>query len=204
MPDIPPKHTHVKEVIIIYGDDMSYAQIPSTELEFFESIKDVKVVFDVGSRDDTDYIRLRPDIEIHCFEPNKDFFDKLKEQIGDRPNTYLNNFGLGDKEKIEFYNNGRQGFIDGDEIWPADGPEYQIKTLDQYVDQNNIKMIDFLKIDTEGYDLKVIKGGYHTIKDKVRYLQYEHWNNKEQFHEILEKDWYMTYIGGRNVFCKKK
>ena len=86
---------------------------------------------------------------------------------------------------------------------PIDYVIFPITTLDWYIDKYNIKRIDFLKIDAEGYDFKVLKGGQKAI-DLARYIQYEHWDNKEQFHQLLGKDFDMEYIGGRNVLCKRK
>ena len=68
--------------------------------------------------------------------------------------------------------------------------------------ENDIKKIDFLKIDTEGYDYNVLLGGIEAIKI-TRYIQYEHWNNKWQFHDLLNNDFWMKYIGGRNVLCQR-
>ena len=182
---------------------MSQTSIPETELEYFKSIPDCKVVFDVGARTDSDYIKLRPDIELHAFEPNPEFFRELQNKIGDRPNTYLNNFGLGDIGGMFGYDDGVQAFVDGEASAINAKKEYEIKTLDWYTSKMSIDKIDFLKIDTEGYDFKVLKGGYHTIK-MCRYIQYEHWNDRLQFHDILDGEFDMTCIGGRNVFCKRR
>lgn len=184
---------------------MSYAQIPQSELDIFKKIPDVKVVFDVGSRDDSDYVELRPEIELHAFEPNPEFFSGLSQKLKGRPNTYLNNFGLGDREAMMGYSNGRQAFVDGEETGLSHDNTFRIETLDYYVGQHSINKIDFLKIDTEGYDYKVLLGGRETIK-KCRFIQYEHWHwvSAQNFHNLLEEDFYMTYIGGRNVFCSRK
>ena len=40
----------------------------------------------------------------------------------------------------------------------------QIDTLDNYVSENQIHKIDLLKIDTQGYEDKVLKGSLETIK----------------------------------------
>ena len=183
---------------------MSQTPIPDTELEYFKSIPNCKVVFDVGARIDDEYIKLKPDIELHAFEPNPNFFRELKDKIGDRPNTYLNNFGLGDIEGIFKYNDGWQAFVGGENTGVVDGErEFEVKTIDWYVEKTGIKQIDFLKIDTEGYDYKVLGGAAQTIK-MCRYIQYEHWNDRFRFHGLLEDAFDMTYIGGRNVFCKRR
>ncbi len=176
-------------------------KIPQTELEIFSKLKDIKVVFDVGARTDTDYFDIFPEAEYHLFEPNSEFFEELKAKVGDRKNVYLNNFGLGDKEGEISYNPVLQAFSEG-EAWRGDGPSLLVKTLDWYVKEHNIQRIDFLKIDAEGYDYKVLLGGTEAVK-LCRYIQYEHWNNLQKFHDLLNYDFWMKYIGYRNVLCKR-
>lgn len=184
--------------------EMSHTAIPQHELDVFDSLGDIKVVFDVGARADVDYIQLKPDIELHAFEPNPIFFQQLQDKIGDRPHTFLNNFGLGDIEGEEIYNEQRQAFKGGEETG-IEGGEWKlpIKTLDWYVGQKGIERIDFLKIDTEGYDFKVLMGGLKTIQ-MCQTIQYEHWHNLIQFHELLLSDFNMEYIGERNVVCRRR
>lgn len=182
---------------------MSFAQIPQDELEIFKSFPDIKVVFDVGSRDDSDYVDLKPDIELHAFEPNPDFFNSLKKKLGKRPNTYLNNFGLGDVEGEFQYNGVLQAFKGGENSQVASGVPLPIKVLRDYIREHKIDHIDFLKIDTEGYDFKVLFGAQEFLPN-IHYIQYEHWNDKLEFHTLLERDFIMSYIGNRNVFCINK
>lgn len=181
-----------------------HTPLPQKELEIFAALPDIRVVFDVGARTDTEYIKIRPDIEFHAFEPNPDFFDELCKNVGKRKKTYLINYGLSDTPGNQMYNNDRQMFLYGEELSVKEGHQnLPLTTLDEYCKKQGVNFIDFLKVDTEGYDYKVLCGGHDILKN-TRYLQYEYWNNKEQFHQLLENDWYMTYIGDRNVFCERK
>lgn len=176
---------------------MTHTAIPDDELNVFKSLKDVKVVFDVGSRDDVDYLIIKPDIELHAFEPNPIFFKQLSDQLAGRKNVFLNNYGLGDKTETRCYNEGNQGFADA-----VVGPVLPIRKLDWYVKRYKITKIDFLKIDTEGWDFKVLLGGRKAIKI-CRYIQFEHFNDAEIFKSLL-KDFDFDYIGGRNYICTRK
>lgn len=173
------------------------------ELNVFKSLKNVKVVFDVGAREDIEYLKLKPKAEYHLFEPNPEFFDKLKAKVGDRKNVHLNNFGLGDEEVIIPYSVNQQAF-EGGECNLEGGTSFilPIKTLNSYIEDNNITRIDFLKIDTEGYDFKVLQGGSKAV-EMARYIQYEYWDKPQQFH-ILEDRFDMEYIGYRNVICRRR
>lgn len=174
---------------------MAHTAIPKDELKVFESLKNVRVVFDVGARDDVDYLIIKPNIKLHAFEPYPLFFEQLKTQIGDRNNIYLNNYGLGDVEGEFGYAIGNQSFTSGADM------ALPVKTLDWYIRENKIKKIDFLKIDVEGFDYKVLLGGQKAIKI-CRYIQYEGLMGGE-FAKLL-KDFDMDYIGGRNIICTRK
>lgn len=182
---------------------MGHTLIPPEELDVFTKLEDIQVVVDVGARADTDYMRLKPHIELHAFEPHPEFFLELKEAMGERENVYLNDYGLGDEEGDFPYNDGVQGFVGGEAPVSEGARMLTVKTLDWYIQEKGITRIDFLKIDVEGYDFKVLLGGKKALK-MTKYLQYEHWDDKEQFHKLLEKDFDMEYVGYRNVLCMSK
>ena len=51
------------------------------------------------------------------------------------------------------------------------------KKLDQIIKSNNIKIIDLVKIDTEGHELEVLQGMGKSIK-KIRYILIEFHNDE--------------------------
>lgn len=175
-------------------------KIPTAELEVFRYLKDIWVVVDVGARTDTDYLEIKPHITCHLFEPHPDFFVVLKDKVGANHNVHLNNYGLGDEDGVFAYNEGIQAMTGGEAWGGTSELKFPVKTLDGYVKEKNITRVDFLKIDCEGYDYKVLLGGKEALVN-TRYLQYEHWSDKEQYHPLLEKDFEMHYIGYRNVLC---
>ena len=184
--------------------ELTHTSIPPDELAVFKLLTDINVIVDVGARDDTEYIKLHLNCEFHAFEPNPVFFEQLKTKIGDRPKTYLNNWGLSDVVDKLPYNNARQAFVGGEEISVKEGQQQlPLSTLDEYVREKGIERIDFLKIDTEGYDFKVLLGATETIP-KCKHIQYEYWNDRVRFHSLLEERFFMSYIGGRNVLCTNK
>ena len=44
--------------------------------------------------------------------------------------------------------------------------EVSISKLDEYTKKNKIKFIDILKIDTQGYELEILKGSLNLIENK--------------------------------------
>jgi FkbM family methyltransferase len=148
--------------------------IPQEELEVFKSLKDINIVFDVGCRTDTEYYDLRPDLEYHLFEPNPEFYNQIKLTS----NTIINNYGLGDKEEYVEYFPYIQSFSLVE--WRGHGGDkYLVKTLDSYG-----VVPDFLKIDTEGYDYKVLLGATKSLP-LIKYIQFEYWDGVRKFAELL-------------------
>lgn len=152
--------------------------IPKEELAVFEVLKDkLSVVFDVGAREDLSFYEIKKDCEYHLFEPNKEFASVLREKISKLKdhNIKLNEFGLSDKnEDLPYYEN-IQSFMDNPSVKGINtGKIFPLKKLDDYVSENGISRIDFLKIDAEGFDYKVVLGGLNIIRSNVSYIQFEY------------------------------
>ncbi len=177
--------------------------IPAGELALFKLLPGIKIVFDVGARTDLEYYKLKPKYEYHLFEPNPEFVETLIEQAVDKPNIHINAFGLADTDATYKYNRGLQMFVGGEGTATTGDWELPVKTLDGYCLEKDIKKIDFLKIDTEGYDFKVLQGAKRMIPH-CKYIQYEFWNDKEQFVQLLSDRFAMVELGGRNVLCIRK
>jgi FkbM family methyltransferase len=182
---------------------MSYQALPTQEIDLFKQLPDLKVIFDVGSRDDTEYYDIYPEAEYHLFEPNTEFANNLQEKLGSKPNVHINVCGLGDVDEQVGYSNASQAFSGGEAPVSSIDTINPIITLDRYVREHAIKGIDFLKIDVEGYDYKALLGATDTIHE-TKFIQYEHWDNKKQFYALLGEYFDMEYVGFRNVLCMNK
>jgi FkbM family methyltransferase len=136
------------------------------ELEIFQSLPGVKVVFDVGARTDNNYSG-----EVHRFEPNPEFSSKLT--------GIVNRFGLADFSGEMLYYPSNQSFVMKTE--GEVGIPYPVKTLDEYA--NDIP-VDFIKIDAEGMDYRILLGGKETLK-RVKYIQFEYWDGVKKFRDLL-------------------
>lgn len=173
--------------------------MPSTELERFKNLDDIQVVFDVGARTSLDYLTIFPNAEYHLFEPHPPFHEWLQQECKDKPNIRVNPYALGNIDGTLKYDLLSQSFMKGT------GELLPVKTLNWYIKQNNIKRIDFLKIDTEKWDYLVLQGGTKAI-GMARYIQYETWNEQENnvMVDLLEDKYTLEDIGGRNMLCKLK
>ena len=67
--------------------------------------------------------------------------------------------------------------------------EVQVFTLADYIKKKTVKEIDFMKIDTEGYEFKIFKGIKDNDFKKIKYIYFEHHydlmiNKKYKFSDI--------------------
>ncbi len=64
----------------------------------------------------------------------------------------------------------------------------EVTTIDAFVVEQGISRVDFLKIDTEGYEAKIVKGGKETIrkwKPVIAMSAYHHPHDKESLPRLL-------------------
>lgn len=157
-----------------------------------KTIRDGMIIFDVGANigEYSEYIStLRNNLEFHCFEPSKNTFSKLQDRFSSEygKNTfYLNHFGLSNiEEDRELYIYNETGgsnsiyfnvqFANNRNIVRRE--KIRLRKLDDYIKENKIKKIDFLKIDVEGHEYKVINGGMEALKKGIiRRIQFEYNN----------------------------
>jgi FkbM family methyltransferase len=130
-------------------------------------------------------ISSQPNALIWAFEPNPKTCAILERELN-ALNVVVVNKGLGASETIlKFYDrkdcegSSQHGSLYRDvieNIHHAESVELEvpITTLDSFASENGIDHINLLKIDTEGHDLEVLKGGAGLLKEeKVDLLQIE-------------------------------
>ncbi|MBY0425693.1 MAG: FkbM family methyltransferase [Cytophagales bacterium] len=178
--------------------------------DFENKFKDyeIKMIFDVGGNVGQSIIEFKkhfPKATIYSFEPVKSTFDKLKVESSKFANVFCNHFGMGSSpgqleifiEQFSFWNS----------ILPVDGgaqgaskETINIRTVDDFMNENKIIEIDLLKTDTEGFDLEVLKGATNALRNKsINFIFSEvgfHPNDKRHtnLHELIvylrEYDYY--------------
>ena len=78
--------------------------------------------------------------------------------------------------------------------------DIEVLTLDNFMKKKGIIQIDLLKIDTEGYEMQVLKGLQDKIK-KIKLIHFEH-----HFDDMIMKDYKLSNIHNyliKNGFKKK-
>ena len=145
------------------------------ECAFFERIKaNVSVIFDVGCQSShfTSFVG-----EVHYFDPVSHFIDDLENQSNSNKLSFFNKFGLGSENKELYYYPAYQSFYDRiNSCKISDEPNkvlLRIGTAKDYITENNINQIDFIKIDTEGFEMDVLKGFGDFLKN-IKIIQFEY------------------------------
>jgi FkbM family methyltransferase len=120
------------------------------------------------------------------FEPSERCATRLNQKFKEKPVT-IRNVAVGDRPgSIRFVEeeNLSEASASVETYSPSEHPgkavikEIQMVTLDEELASVGFS-IDFLKIDTEGYDLKVLQGAESALrKGRIRFVQFEynsHW-----------------------------
>lgn len=117
--------------------------------------------------------------QVICFEPLESSFKLLNEnlQLNGLSNVKAYMEGLSDTPSRASFS-----YVNKDNIGGAvleDGFDIPLKTIDelQAVGDNNYSRVDFIKLDVEGYEKKVIIGALNTIKQWHPVITLECWDN---------------------------
>jgi FkbM family methyltransferase len=158
--------------------------------------KDNPIVFDVGANVGTSIDRFNKifsSAEFYCFEPGNNEFEILKKNYN-YANIKLFNFALGSKnESQKFYINPisllssfnaindnskvlktmqKELFVDLSQTIKT--TEVQVKTLDSFLEDQDLKSIDILKIDVQNYEDKVLLGAKKSLlTNKFKVIELE-------------------------------
>jgi len=122
------------------------------EFLFLNNIKEnINVIFDIGCRSESEFININK--EVHYFDPVSEFVVNLSTQPNCNLKSYFNNFGLGEENKNIYYYPKYQSFYNRVASCGISDEDNKItltiKKAKDYIEENNIKIIDFIKIDTE-------------------------------------------------------
>lgn len=170
---------HVRHVINGLGFDIvqlgpdRLGENPIKDMRTFLR-NDHPVVFDVGANvgQSVEWFRRSfPQCFIHSFEPSPAAFKLLQVNVARYRDLRLWNCALGSTSGRQLFNENSSGdmssFLDlgpcgwGQIMTQTDVP---VRTVDDICEEESIPRIDILKIDTQGFDLDVLKGSEKMIR----------------------------------------
>lgn len=151
------------------------------ELDIIRSKENITTIFDVGAnigQTALSYIRIFTQAKIYSFEPVNDTYDILLKNLKCHLNIYPNQFALGSEIgvlriaiNVDSQINSLKNQTNELDILTE---LINIETGENYCTNNNINQIDLLKIDTEGFELDVLKGfSKEFLRDKVKFIYCE-------------------------------
>lgn len=137
----------------------------------------MKTFFDVGAERGTDSIPIakqNPDILFYAFEPNPYMVEHLKKETAGLSNYIIipkavsnfngisnfniNKFGPAGTSSLLEYSETARANWSGFALNADEKIDVEVITLDKFIEEYNIKKIDFFHCDTQGSDLNVLKG----------------------------------------------
>lgn len=144
----------------------------------------LKVVFDVGANEGQTLKWVKhyqPQAYVISFEPVLKTYERLKKNALPYTNYLTENIALGEVAgKIEItlfddlsvLNSLKPDLMNHDP--KAQKEIIEVKRMDEYCVQHNISQIDLLKIDTEGFELDVLKGAGNMLNDgRIKFIYCE-------------------------------
>lgn len=147
--------------------------------------KSAPVVFDVGANEGhwlSGVLELASDARVHAFEPQTNLARRV---AATHPSVTINNMALADEpgmlELCDYDDNpGSQhatllkGVIDGVHQGTPRYTCVPVGTLDEYCYREGVDHIDLLKIDVEGFEMKVLQGAKRMLAEgRIDVIQFE-------------------------------
>jgi FkbM family methyltransferase len=142
------------------------------------------VIFDVGANVGQSTIRFRrlwPQADIHAFEPGRTTFAELQRRTAGMERLVLNQTALGASPGACELQENSLG--DMSSLLPPSGDSWgtivdryavPVTTVDLYAAERSLSRIDILKIDTQGFDLQVLRGARTSLeRHLVRFVLLE-------------------------------
>lgn len=201
--------------IMKYGDDEVTGEKFVIENILKNKIKKERpIFFDVGSNVGNYSLSLKkhfPNSIIYSFEPNMRTYEKIIPEALDT-DIKFNNIGLGSVSGFgTIYDHGNETGTEHASIYKdvitdihhlttVDEMSFKSDTLDNFCSVNKVSKIDFLKIDTEGSEFDVIKGGLRMLSDNnIDIIQFE-FNEMNVISRIFLKDYYNLLSNNYDIY----
>lgn len=173
---VPPDH-------LIYGefDRDRHAHVDETQIvaEWFAASPEA-VMVDVGAHYGTALKHFAErNWRVYAFEPDPDNRQTLMQRVNGKPNVIIDNRAVSERsgETLPFFSSDESSGISA--LSPFRESHQQkcqvtTTTVAEICAEHRLSSIDFLKIDTEGYDLMVLKGvPWEQVRPRVIECEFE-------------------------------
>ncbi len=109
--------------------------------------------------------------QIRAFEPSPSTFASLNKAFGHKAGVILEAIAMGECEGVLPFHVTRDYSVNDSLLvptWNAGGAvvEVRVDSIDNYCNYHGIELIHLLKIDAQGYDLRVLKGARRLLDER--------------------------------------
>lgn len=136
------------------------------------------IIFDVGAnvgQSSKQYVEWYPGAQIYSFEPISSVFNELQKNLVKYDNVFpfqlafssakgQANISISCDSSSSSLNARASNTISK---FKASSEIVNLDTIDEFCNRENIFKIDFLKVDTEGHDLEVLKGAEEMLRKRM-------------------------------------
>ena len=154
-------------------------------------------------------LRLAQEFQtVYTFEPDKENYRCIVENVKEYQNIIHHNVGLSDKEAtVKFLIDKTPDGKDNSGSYFVEDGDYNLPSFEAYViplDSSGIDYVDFIQLDVEGHEYEVLKGGEKLIKTCRPIIQFEANIYSKKPIALLESwGYYMIIRGERDAVFKK-
>lgn len=131
-------------------------------------------------------------VQVHAFEPSAATREMLTRRLGAEESVKIHSYALSDSDgESLFYSSAEGAGTNSLSACSGDRAErVEIKTIDNFLSSEGIESVSMVKIDTEGFDLLVIKGAERMlVEGRCEVVQFEYnWR------------WLLNHASLRDVF----
>jgi FkbM family methyltransferase len=163
------REDHMLPTLLKYQTYYS-TNLPRLAVELFKKYPDLKMI-DVGANigDTVALTRSQCSFPITCIEGDDDFFSLLEKNTKQFKDVRIFKQLLGDKNEnviTKFKKNIETARIHNNQSTVSDRTTLSVITLDHFLENHtDIGQSKLLKIDTDGYDMKILRGGLEYIEN---------------------------------------
>jgi FkbM family methyltransferase len=162
----------------IYRGSLPFGTDLFLDLEKLTGLRSIKTVLDVGANVGQSALRYAehfPEASIHSFEPVDATFRKLVNNTREMRNITPHKLAMGaetGRALISLHPNSQHNSLLAKDTRSSE--EIEVTSIDEFCGKRGIGTVDFLKIDTEGFEFEVLRGAQGMLSGRrIRILQLE-------------------------------
>jgi len=168
---------------------------PFVDINYYINDINIEIIFDIGANIGQSarfYREKFPNSKIYSIEPVSETYNQLKINTNNLDiNCYNLAFGSNEGRVKMAISNIAKHSVSNTIVNNIEEnnlnfrcEEVDLTTIDKFLIEKNVKHVNYMKVDTEGYDLEAMKGAENALKNKrIDFIETElSMNSTNQFH----------------------